>query len=81
MSIKLADYDFVRHFSNRDPDDTDSMTVVGTWKYRAPEIDTAHGEKKSNTHYIWSADIFSLGVICFELYKGKQLGREAGMLH
>ncbi len=43
----------------------------------APEISAAYSDKIPSAHYIWSADIFSLGVVCFEMFKGR-LMVEAG---
>ncbi len=77
MSFKLADYDFARHFNISEPGDTTSKSVVGSWRYMAPEIETAFSARNSSAPYTSSADIFSLGVVCYEIFKGGLLP-EAG---
>ncbi len=66
--VKIADYDFVRGFAKELPEETVSKSVVGTPRYMAPEIKKDY--YKGSAYYTNSADVYALGVMCWEIFKG-----------
>ncbi len=70
LEVKIADYDFARRFTVCGPEEsTASMSMLGTLIYAAPEIRDSWG-KAAAAKYTESADIFSLGVMCYRIVKG-----------
>ncbi len=69
LTFVIADYDFARVFAESEADSTVSMSVVGTLIYTAPEIRDSWKQERA-VPYTETADIFSLGVMCYQIITG-----------
>ncbi len=78
LTFVIADYDFARVFAETEADSTASMSVVGTLIYTAPEIRDSWKQKRA-VPYTETADIFSLGVMCYQILAGQKTGQIEGM--
>ncbi len=61
--LKLCDFGYSRHV----PDDTITMTAVGTRQYLAPEVATAVATNNPFRGSYKRADVFSLGLVFLQL--------------
>ena len=64
----LSDFGMVRSSSNSNNTKSNRMTICGTDEYMAPEL-------MLNENYSTPADIFSLGIVLFEIMARKQSGK------
>ena len=64
MTVKIADFGFTRHLDNEDI----TSTICGTPLTMAPELMKVMQMKERN--YTNKVDIWSLGIICYELVHG-----------
>ncbi|KAL9643241.1 hypothetical protein ABK040_014698 [Willaertia magna] len=61
--VKLGDFGFSRSISEKSM----AYTLLGTVNYVAPEISSANQASQQLNGYTFSADIWSFGVMCYEL--------------
>lgn len=68
--VKIADFGLAKIAGNADAGLTQTQQVMGTWNYMAPE------QKERPTEVDHRADIYSLGVVIYEMLTGElPLGR------
>ena len=67
LKISLIDFGFVKKLENREDK---TSTVCGTFHMKAPEIFMA-SEGKLKEYNPFSFDVYSIGVIMYEIYYGK----------
>ena len=67
LKISLIDFGFVKKLENND---TKTSTVCGTFHMKAPEIFLA-SDGKLKEYNPFSSDVYSIGVILYEIYYGK----------
>ncbi|MGL4348896.1 MAG: protein kinase domain-containing protein [Chlamydiales bacterium] len=63
--VKVIDFGIARLVADQAPSTRNSKTVLGTPSYMSPE------QKKDPSHVTFASDIYSLGVILYELVIGK----------
>lgn len=67
LKCYLVDFGFVKHF---DTDNTMTNTVCGTLHMKAPELFLL-SQKKKNEYDGFKVDIYSIGVLMYEMFMGR----------
>ncbi len=69
LTVKVSDFGFSRLV----PLDSHTLSLLGTLLYMAPEVTGSQG------HYGTKVDLYSLGVVAYELATGQTAGLKADL--